>query len=119
MQWFIAKLIYKIICGAGTHTPQFDEQLRIIHANNESLAFEKAKTTGKEGEDTFLNRNGELVQWQFINVVELYNLNTLDDGSEICSNVHEAIHSENYIELINSKADRLRSRFIDGVTEPI
>jgi hypothetical protein len=28
MRWFVAKIVYQIICGNGNHMPQFDEQLR-------------------------------------------------------------------------------------------
>ncbi|RYY10197.1 MAG: DUF4288 domain-containing protein, partial [Chitinophagaceae bacterium] len=27
MNWYLAKLIFRIVCGQGNHTPQFDEQL--------------------------------------------------------------------------------------------
>jgi len=27
MNWYLAKLVFRIICGDGDHTPQFDEQL--------------------------------------------------------------------------------------------
>ena len=39
MKWYLAKLIYRIICGDGTHTPQFDEQLRLIHAEDDLYAL--------------------------------------------------------------------------------
>ena len=26
MHWFLAKIVYRIICGSGEHTAQFDEQ---------------------------------------------------------------------------------------------
>ena len=43
MNWFLAKIVYRIVCGDGDHTPQFDEQLRLVQATDESSAFEKAK----------------------------------------------------------------------------
>ena len=47
MKWYLAKIVFQIICGEGMHTPQFDEQLRLIEAANEDLAFEKASTLGQ------------------------------------------------------------------------
>ena len=41
MNWYIAKIVFRIITGDGNHMPQFDEQLRLINANNEEEAFEK------------------------------------------------------------------------------
>ena len=63
MKWYLAKLVYRIICGEGAHTPQFDEQLRLIYAEDDLHAFQKARTTGHLEEDNFLNniqkpRNG-------------------------------------------------------------
>ena len=37
MNWFLAKIVYRIVCGKGEHTPQFDEQLRLIGAEDEEL----------------------------------------------------------------------------------
>ena len=42
MNWYIAKIVFRIITGDGDHKPQFDEQLRLINANNEEQAFEKS-----------------------------------------------------------------------------
>ena len=41
MNWYLAKMVYRIICGDGNHTPQFDEQLRLIKAQDEFHAFQK------------------------------------------------------------------------------
>ncbi|MEP7129294.1 MAG: DUF4288 domain-containing protein, partial [Chitinophagales bacterium] len=29
MNWYLAKIVFRIICGDGLHQPQFDEQLRL------------------------------------------------------------------------------------------
>jgi hypothetical protein len=46
MKWYLAKLVYRIICGEGAHTPQFDEQLRLVCAEDDLHAFQKARATG-------------------------------------------------------------------------
>ena len=46
MKWYVVKLVYQVICGEGKHTPQFDEQIRIITAQDEAAAYEKAYATG-------------------------------------------------------------------------
>lgn len=111
MQWYIAKIVYRIICGEGDHTPQFDEQLRLIHAEDHAEAFDKAERVGKLDEDTFLNENSQLVKWQFINISELYKLASLSDGLELYSRVQEADNAGRYIDVINKKAEYLRSAF--------
>ncbi len=60
MKWYLAKMVYRIICGDGRHTPQFDEQLRLIVASNGSEAFDKAVTMGMKEQESFLNQKNEL-----------------------------------------------------------
>ena len=40
MNWYLAKFVYRIVCGNGNHIPQFDEQLRLITADNRKKRFE-------------------------------------------------------------------------------
>ena len=47
MNWYLTKLVFRIICGEGHHTPQFDEQLRLVSATDECEAFEKAMAIGR------------------------------------------------------------------------
>ncbi len=104
MSWYLAKIVFRIICGDGQHTPQFDEQLRLVRAADEDEAFYKAKALGELEEDTFLNIEKKEVQWQFINVSELYRLSALIDGAEMYSRIRETDEAEDYIELIHRKA---------------
>jgi hypothetical protein len=55
MNWYLSKIIFRIICGEGQHTPQFDEQLRLIAAANEEEAFDKAMAIGQREQDGFYN----------------------------------------------------------------
>ena len=83
MKWYLAKLIYRIICGEGVHKPQFDEQLRLIFAEDDINAFEKAHHMGKLEEDSFFNNKSKLVQWQFIDVSEISLIDEFIDGAEL------------------------------------
>ena len=49
MSWYLTKIVYRIICGQGNHTAQFDEQLRLIEAGSSQEAFEKATEAAKSG----------------------------------------------------------------------
>ena len=104
MNWYLAKIVYRIICGNGDHTAQFDEQLRLIYATNKEDAFNKAQHTGKKEEETFYNLKQELVQWQFINVSELYKVGEMIDGAELYSRIEEKDDGDSYEEIINKKA---------------
>ena len=83
MNWYLTKIVYRIICGQGNHTAQFDEQLRLIQAASHEEAFEKATSLGEKEEDKFYNEDQKLVQWKFINVAELYKLSGLLDGAGV------------------------------------
>ena len=108
MNWYLAKIVFRIICGDGMHTAQFDEQLRLIEAKDENEAFSKATALGKKDEDAFYNHQQKLVQWQFINITELYKISAFIDGAELYSRVQEADNATLYIELLNTKAAQLQ-----------
>ncbi len=118
MKLYIAKVVFRIICGKGSHTPQFDEQLRMIHAVDEVHAYEKALQIAEREQEEFLNQYGQMVHWKFIGIPELYNLDELKDGVEICSRVHETNASDNYIDLIHHKARSIRMRVVNETAEP-
>src|ERR1043166_1520652 len=110
MNWYLAKLVFRIICGDGDHTAQFDEQLRLISAGSTEEAFEKAQHTGNKEQETFYNRKQQLVQWQFINVSELYEISELIDGAELYSRIEERDNAQAYIHVVNQKAENILSK---------
>src|SRR5688500_12495847 len=109
MNWYLAKIVFRIICGDGDHTPQFDEQLRLVSAGNKEKAFHKANTIGRQEEETFFNSKQQLVQWQFVNVSEIYRLSELIDGAEMYSRIEEREDAEAYIHIVNKKAANILS----------
>lgn len=107
MNWYITKLIFRIISGDGNHCAQFDEQLRLIEAATEAGAIEKANTIGMGGQDSFLNAKKETVRWEFIGVTEVNGVTTLTDGAEIYYRLREVDDADAYIEAIRQKAELL------------
>ncbi|MBC7850966.1 MAG: DUF4288 domain-containing protein [Chitinophagaceae bacterium] len=110
MNWYLAKIIYRIVCGDGEHTAQFDEQLRLIAATDEEQAFIKAIEIGEKEEDNFMNMRKETVYWQFINVAELYRLSDLIDGAELYSNIRETENADHYIDTTHKKAAHIQEK---------
>lgn len=108
MNWYLTKIVYQIICGKGSHTPQFDEQLRLVTATDEQQAFSKAQRIGLLAEESFYNQQRQLVKWKFINVCELYKISELKDGAEIYSRIQEADDAERFISIVNSKAEYIQ-----------
>lgn len=111
MKWYLAKIVFQIVCGDGDHMAQFDEQLRLIAASNEDEAFEKASTMGKKEEDTFYNLKQQLVRWQFVNVSELYHLSELIDGAEMYSRINEVDDADAYITFVHRRAESIRRKY--------
>lgn len=107
MKWYLAKFVFRIVCGEGLHTPQFDEQLRLIAAGTKEEAFRKAQEMGKHDEETFFNQQQQLVQWQFVNISELYQLSELIDGAELYSRIEEKENADAYVYTVNQKAENI------------
>ena len=108
MNWYLSKIVFQIICGDGEHTAQFDEQLRLISADNKEEAFQKAQNMGMDEEEMFFNQKKQLVQWQFISVSELYQLKELMDGAELYSRIEEKEDAASYIHILQTKAEHIR-----------
>lgn len=115
MNWYLTKLIYRIICGDGNHTAQFDEQLRLVQANSIGEAFQKSKEIGKREEEIFFNAKEQLVQWQFVDVSELFVLKQLSDGAEVYSRIEEKENADAYIHVVQRKALAIS----EGRTHPL
>lgn len=108
MKWYLAKIVYRIICGDGNHTPQFDEQLRLIKAEDNFQAFQKARLLGHREQDNFMNANDKPVHWKFLDVTEITELNTISDGLEIYSQIIEEPEADIYLGYIKRKANYLQ-----------
>ena len=104
MNWYLAKIIYRITCGDGEHVAQFDEQLRLVNATDHLDAFYKSREIGRSEEDTFLNDVNKPVKWKFIDVAEVYFLDKLIDGAEVYSRIYEDDDPEQYIRYIKARA---------------
>ena len=107
MNWYLAKMVYRIICGDGDHVAQFDEQLRLIHAQDELHAFQKAQLLGEREQDNFLNAAQKPVHWKFIDVSEVNKLDNFLDGAELYSKICEEEDAENYIRITRLRAARI------------
>lgn len=110
MNWYIAKVVFNIVSGSGNHTPQFDEQYRLVKAETMNEAFQKVITIGLNEEEILLNINNEIVCWNFVNVSELYPIDDLRDGMELFSSIHEESDRKAYIEILQLKAAYVQSK---------
>lgn len=114
MNWYLSKLVFRIICGDGQHKAQFDEQLRVIYAEDELHAFQKARSIGEREcmEEHIIRR----VQWKFIDVSELLLLSDFIDGAEIYSKITEEENADLYIRNTQKRAVQLLQEGLHSFT---
>ena len=106
MNWYLAKLVFQVRSGAGAHTPQFDEQWRLIRADEVAWAHEKATVLGRLDESCFLNNEHEKVKWTFIEVAVIIRIGEFKDGEQIFSTTEEPTNPESYIQSIKIHAQK-------------
>lgn len=117
MNWFLAKLVFRIFCGNGNHAAQFEEQLRLICADDELHAFHKARLIG-EGDHTRESTGIAIdVKWKFIDVTELNCLEKFTDGAEVYSIIKEEANPDLYIRTTKRTATQLLQRSLHQFTD--
>jgi hypothetical protein len=103
MNNYLTKLIFNIRIGNGNNS-QFDEQIRVVHANSIESALFKARAIGKKHEESFVNSDNNLVEWKFIDVSEVYPLNEVKDGEELYSVTHEKENADSFIRFVQDRS---------------
>lgn len=116
MKWYLSKLVFQIVCGNGYHTPQFDEQLRLVYAEDELHAFYKARLMGEGDCLADEKENAAPVKWKFIDVSELHLLSSYTDGAEIYSIKKEEADANLYIRSIQKSSRQLLQRGLHQFT---
>ncbi len=110
MNWYIAKIVFRISNGTNGQKAQFDEHLKLLNANSFEEALLKARILGLKEEDSFLNDQSQPVKWEFVNVAELIPLYEIKDGLEVYSQIHETASEETntYIHNVHQRAASLQ-----------
>lgn len=106
MNWYLTKMIFRIVCGQGNHKAQFDEQIRLIQAASPEDAYGKAMAYAQAEAEA--SEKDAPVRWEFINIPELLQLNGLVDGAELYSKVQEEENGSLYEQLIHRRAAMLK-----------
>ncbi|HVA99128.1 MAG TPA: DUF4288 domain-containing protein [Bacteroidia bacterium] len=112
MNTYLVKLVFSISIEDKKRLSQFDEQIRLIKANDTKDAFFKARSLGKKEEDVFANKNNELVKWEFIDVIDIYSLNDLKDGEQLYALTHETEDADSFIKYANHKSILTQAKFV-------
>lgn len=88
MKAFTAQIIYRIECD-GHFTDQYEEQWRLVFAEDELQAVTEARNTGYHEETTFVDRHGRTIFWRMLAVKDLQPVE-LVNGGLLFSTVREA-----------------------------
>ncbi len=87
MNVFTAQIIYRIKCSSIV-SEQYEEQWRLVYAEDEREALDKAREIGMDEEATFVDRHGRTVFWEMIAVKDLQEVQ-LRQGAMLFSTVRE------------------------------
>ncbi len=109
MNWYIAKIVFRINTDEKTSKDQFDEHLRLIAADTLEEAVLKARVLGLKNEDCFLNKNNQPVTWEFVNVLDVQLIESLTDGAELYAKIFEKEKSDDYIRYVHLRAANLQT----------
>ncbi len=105
MKWYTAKLVLKcIVDNQSFNLSTFDEQVRVIQAENSEDAYAKALKFGNMEEHQYTNSDGKIVRWVFCGLSNLEEIldEQIEDGTEITANLYELIDVS---ELVRIKED--------------
>ena len=113
MKWFLVKYIYQIISGTGCHQDQYDEQLRLIVASDFVFAFHKAVSLADSFNPSFINFKGESVDWKFVGLLDLTEIQDPADGTEVNAILHEPEDITAFLNRIELCKRFLQQRILD------
>ncbi len=119
LTWYIVKLVFQIKTEGCEHRPQFDEQYRLVRADDQDWAIEKAGILGRIESSTFQNSNHQNVTWKFLKVTEVFSIGKIEDGMELLAQTKEPEDVNRYLQLINRKAAFLQKKSTDSMTKQI
>ena len=117
MNWYLVKLVYRIIFKDSRCGSEFDEQIRLLYAEDNLHAFQKARLIGDRESCSQSNTKESLVQWKFIDVTEIHKLDTVIDGAEMYSHISAQENADTYIRTTRKKALYLFDHTMEQLTE--
>lgn len=119
MKKYIVRMVFRIVCGDGKHAAQFDEQFRMVMADDETEAMEKAQAIGIQEEIPFTNHAMQQVKWQFAGITEITEIKEMNDGTELFSRIIEEDDAERFMQNVKQRENALRSKHVQAVAKLI
>jgi len=103
VKWFAVNCTYQVICGEGKHSPQINEQTRLIQAKDIAHALKKARTQAEAYNAPFENCEGDRVIWKFVGIGGINEIEAIVDGVEVWSKILEPKSVDVYLESIKHR----------------
>ena len=108
MSYYLATLCYEIICGAGDHTPQFEEQVRLLEAVSRTHALKEAHEIGNQELLLWQFNKTAKVEWKFLGIKELIPLPSFFHGAELYQQHREIAFADGYRNYVKDKTNQLQ-----------
>lgn len=105
---YLVKLVFNIVASNPIKRNQFEEQLRLVEAENMEEAFLKARALGIGQEETIERKGMPAIRWEFVDVADLIAVPELSNGAEIYSQIHETEESREYIHNVHQRGMAIR-----------
>jgi Domain of unknown function (DUF4288) len=112
MKTYIAKLIFNINIDQGHNRSKFDEQVRLIKANNMPEAIEKAKNIGEAEESSFISPQQHLIKWEFISIIDIYEIEAMNEGQQLYSYSIYKKDAGHFIQYVKEKYKQIMNKNI-------
>ncbi len=75
MSWYLARLLFESnVSDQQSEETLCEESMRLVYATDEENAHEKALELGKVSQHNYKNSNGDMVNWRFVDVLEVYDM---------------------------------------------
>lgn len=85
MRAYASQIIYSIKCE-GEFTGQYEEQWRLVFADNEPAAIQQARDVGMAEASIFVDRHGRAICWEMIAIKQVREVD-LGHGALLTSSV--------------------------------
>ncbi|TAM98866.1 MAG: DUF4288 domain-containing protein [Chitinophagaceae bacterium] len=118
MNWYLAKIVFRILTEEESEMGLFEEKLRLINGKNLQEALQNAAVWGEKDASEFINDSGQRIVWEFIAISEMSHLPELTDGIELNSHLSE-MPAREFISLQRDKQLKLYSEELYSAIETI
>jgi hypothetical protein len=108
MRLYLAKLVFNIVTLQADNRMQFEEQLRLVEAEDLEEAFLKARSIGIGQEEIIYREGMPATKWEFVDVADLIAVPALGNGAEIYSQIYETKESREYIHSVHQRGMAIR-----------